>query len=233
MRASRSRSPWRRRCEPGAAGARTSVLTAGSLDLSARSFGQESRRPPGSIIPPGRREDDPSSACHEPCGLGPPAPSWGVRYQADTPATSRRSASTAAIAVTRRTYWRVFSDHVYTPNSGTEVGGGWGREVVLVPDGSTSVNGDTKTFQVTGRASAPAASRALRPSGPAATRSTSPMSTRGLDVSAPRASTRRGRIGGGRWSAQLSGGVPASAWRSGSVVLNEGSSCDASALGRR
>ena len=69
--------------------------------------------------------------------------------------------------------------------------------------------------------------------GSAATRSTSSMSTRGLDVSVPRASTRRGRIGGGRWSAQLSGGVPASAWRSGSVVLNEGSSCDASALGRR
>jgi len=55
----------------------------------------------------------------------------------------------------------------------------------------------------------------------------------GLDVCARRASTRGGRIGGGRWSAQLSGGVPGSAWRSGSVVLNEGSSCDASALGRR
>jgi hypothetical protein len=43
-------------------------------------------------------------------------------------------------------YWLVFSDHVYTPSLGGEGGGGYGRQAVLVPDGSSSTIGNTTTF---------------------------------------------------------------------------------------
>ena len=43
-------------------------------------------------------------------------------------------------------YWLVFSDHVYQPSFGPGGGGGYGRQVVLVPDGSKSVSGDITTF---------------------------------------------------------------------------------------
>lgn len=43
-------------------------------------------------------------------------------------------------------YWLVFSDHVYNPRLGTQGGGNYGREVVLVQDGSPSVNGNISMF---------------------------------------------------------------------------------------
>lgn len=44
-------------------------------------------------------------------------------------------------------YWLVFSDRVYTPSFGPDASaGGCGREAVFVPDGSTSVSGNTETF---------------------------------------------------------------------------------------
>jgi hypothetical protein len=43
-------------------------------------------------------------------------------------------------------YWLVFSDHVYQASFGAGGGGGYGREVVLVPDGSTSVKGNITTY---------------------------------------------------------------------------------------
>jgi hypothetical protein len=43
-------------------------------------------------------------------------------------------------------YWLVFLDHVYVPNLGAEGGGGEGRAVILVPDGSDSVEGNMTAF---------------------------------------------------------------------------------------
>lgn len=44
-------------------------------------------------------------------------------------------------------YWLVFSDRVYAPAFGPAAGAGdYGREAVFVPDGSTSVTGNTETF---------------------------------------------------------------------------------------
>ena len=43
-------------------------------------------------------------------------------------------------------YWLVFLDHVYQFSFGPEGGGGYGREVVFVPDGSKSVSGNTTDF---------------------------------------------------------------------------------------
>jgi hypothetical protein len=44
-------------------------------------------------------------------------------------------------------YWLVLSDHVYAPLFGPDASGaGYGREAVFVPDGSTSVSGNTTTF---------------------------------------------------------------------------------------
>ena len=43
-------------------------------------------------------------------------------------------------------YWLVFSDHVWQDFYGPQGGGGFAREAVLVPDGSTSVSGNTWTF---------------------------------------------------------------------------------------
>lgn len=43
-------------------------------------------------------------------------------------------------------FWLVFSDHVYQAYFGPGGGGGYGRQVVLVPDGSRSVNGNMWTF---------------------------------------------------------------------------------------
>jgi hypothetical protein len=44
------------------------------------------------------------------------------------------------------TYWLVFLDHLYVPNLGAEGGGGDGRAVFLVPDGSDSVDGSMTAF---------------------------------------------------------------------------------------
>jgi hypothetical protein len=43
-------------------------------------------------------------------------------------------------------YWLVFSDHVYSANLGAEGGGDYGRQAVLVPDGSKSVEGIITLF---------------------------------------------------------------------------------------
>ena len=44
-------------------------------------------------------------------------------------------------------YWLVLSDRVYAPSFGPDASGsGYGREAVFVPDGSTSVSGNTTTF---------------------------------------------------------------------------------------
>jgi hypothetical protein len=43
-------------------------------------------------------------------------------------------------------YWLVISDHVWQDSYGPDGGGGYGHEAVLVPDGSTSTDGNMRTY---------------------------------------------------------------------------------------